>query len=128
MIFFLENFPDIVSQSSSISASVTPRASGHINGASFCTIDSLTKPSEQLPPVSTHVTSAGYENGSQIFGMQNNCLPCLNCSTSIDVKSKSSCSSPQSAKKKVSSRLSFKWREGQSNLSICKTRACYILP
>ncbi|KAI3791317.1 hypothetical protein L2E82_05065 [Cichorium intybus] len=89
----LEVQSDTVSQSSSISASVTPRFSDHVNGGSFSTTDSLAKPSE-LPPVAT-ATSAGYENGSHIFGKQNNCLPCLNCTTSTDVKRKSSCSSPQ---------------------------------
>ncbi|GKC76489.1 enhanced disease resistance like protein, partial [Tanacetum coccineum] len=117
----------IVSQSSSISASVTPRFSDHVNGSTFSTSDSLAKPSE-LPHVATHVTSAGYDNGTQIFGMQNNCLPCLNCTTSTDIKSKSSCSSPQSAKKRVSSRLSFKWREGPSSLSILSPKATLQRP
>ncbi|XP_024975964.1 uncharacterized protein LOC112513828 isoform X1 [Cynara cardunculus var. scolymus] len=115
---------DVVSQSSSISASVTPRVSDHVNGASFSTSDSLTKPGE-LP---TNETSVGYDNGTNIFGIQNNCLPCLNCTTSTDVKSKSSCSSPPSAKKKVASRLSFKWREGQSNLSILSPKAILQRP
>ncbi|KVH92740.1 protein of unknown function DUF1336 [Cynara cardunculus var. scolymus] len=101
----------------SISASVTPRFSDHVNNATFSASDSLIKPSE-VPPSSIDGASVVYDNGSQNFGiLQNNCLPCLNCTTSTDVKSKSPCSSPPSAKKKVTSMLSFKWREGQSNLS-----------
>ncbi|KAI3665909.1 hypothetical protein L6452_44544 [Arctium lappa] len=115
---------DVASQSSSVSASVTPRVSDHVNGASFSTSESLTKMGE-LPP---NETAAGYDNGSNMFGIQNNCLPCLNCTTSTDVKSKSSCSSPPSAKKKVASRLSFKWREGQSNLSILSPKAILHRP
>ncbi|XP_071719196.1 uncharacterized protein [Rutidosis leptorrhynchoides] len=46
----------------------------------------------------------------------------------IDVKSKSSCSSPQSARKKTSSRLSFRWREGQYNLSILSRKGILRRP
>ncbi|KAK1423305.1 hypothetical protein QVD17_18603 [Tagetes erecta] len=111
---------DVISQSSSVSASVTPRISDHVIGSSFSTSDSLVKPSEHPPPVTTHETSAAYD--------LNNCLPCLTCTTSIDVKSKSSCSSPPSAKKKITSRLSFKWREGQSSLSILSPKAILQRP
>nr|XP_043607365.1 uncharacterized protein LOC122579289 [Erigeron canadensis] len=112
---FYSTQDDIASQSNSVSATVTPRVSDHVTGSSFSTTDSLAKPTD-LPPA----------NGS--FGMQNNCLPCLTCTTSTDIKSKSSCSSPQSAKKKSLSRLSFKWREGQSNLSILSPRATLQRP
>lgn len=113
---FYSTQDDILSQSGSVSASVTPRFSDHVTGSSFSTSDSLAKPSE-VPT----------DNGSQFFGIQNNCLPCLTCTTSTDIKSKSSCSSP-SAKKRVSSRLSFKWREGQSNLSILSPKGILQRP
>ncbi|KAF5763833.1 putative protein ENHANCED DISEASE RESISTANCE 2 [Helianthus annuus] len=111
---------DVISQSSSVSASVTPRASDHVPGSSFSASESQMKPNEQLPPVATHGTSVVYD--------LNNCLPCLTCTTSADVKSKSSCSSPPSAKKKITSRLSFKWREGQSSVSILSPRAILQRP
>ncbi|KAL8248723.1 hypothetical protein R6Q59_005591 [Mikania micrantha] len=110
---------DTISQSSSVSASVTPRISDHVTGSSFSASDSQMKPNE-LPPVTTHETSAVYD--------LNNCLPCLACTTSTDIRSKSSCSSPPSAKKKISSKLSFKWREGQSSLSILSPKATLQRP
>ncbi|XP_071704057.1 uncharacterized protein [Rutidosis leptorrhynchoides] len=109
---FYSTQDDIASQSSSISASVTPRVSDHVTGSFFSASDSLSKPSELSP-----------ENR-----IQNNYLPCLICTTSIDVKSKSLCSSPQSAKKKMSSRLSFKWRETQSNLCILSPKGILRRP
>ncbi|XP_076894090.1 uncharacterized protein LOC143546278 [Bidens hawaiensis] len=111
---------DVISQSSSVSASVTPRVSDHVPGSSFSTTDSIVKPNEQVPPANTHGTAAVIDI--------NNCLPCLTCTTSTDVKSKSSCSSPPSAKKKISSRLSFKWREGQSSVSILSPKAILQRP
>ncbi|KAK9064789.1 hypothetical protein SSX86_016171 [Deinandra increscens subsp. villosa] len=111
---------DVISQTSSVSASVTPRISDHVTGSSFSTTDSQMKPNEQVPPVTTHETSTAYD--------LNNCLPCLTCTTSTDIKSKSSCSSPPSAKKKISSRLSFKWREGQSSHSILSPKAILQRP
>ncbi|KAI3768657.1 hypothetical protein L2E82_19487 [Cichorium intybus] len=110
---FYSTQDDILSQNGSISASVTPRFSDQVNGSStFSTVDGV------------------YENGSHNIGiLQNNCLPCLTCTTSTDVKSsKSPCSSPPSAKKKVTSMLSFKWREGQSNLSIFSPKAVLQRP
>ncbi|XP_071696031.1 uncharacterized protein [Rutidosis leptorrhynchoides] len=109
---------DIASQSSSISASVTPRVSDRVTCSSFSASESLAAKPSELPP----------ENGFQIFGRQNNCLPCLNCTTSTDVKSKSLCSSPQSARKKTSSRLSFRWRDGQPNLSILSPKGILRRP
>ncbi|XP_024978517.1 uncharacterized protein LOC112515814 [Cynara cardunculus var. scolymus] len=125
---FYSTQDDIISQNGSISASVTPRFSDHVNNATFSASDSLIKPSE-VPPSSIDGASVVYDNGSQNFGiLQNNCLPCLNCTTSTDVKSKSPCSSPPSAKKKVTSMLSFKWREGQSNLSVFSPKAVLQRP
>lgn len=110
----------MVSQCGSVSASVTPRFSDNVNNGA--TSNSLMK---QTSSIDGGVSTV-YDDGSNNFGiLQNNCLPCLTCTTSIDVKSKSACSSPPSAKKKVTSMLSFKWREGQSNLSICKTHILY---
>ncbi|KAI3726070.1 hypothetical protein L1987_65867 [Smallanthus sonchifolius] len=124
---FYSTQDDMVSQSGSISASVTPRFSDNVNGATFSTSNPSMKPNE-APPSSIDGTSTVY-NESQNFGiLQNNCLPCLNCTTSTDVKSKSSCSSPPSAKKKITSMLSFKWREGQSNLSIFSPKAVLQRP
>lgn len=50
--------------------------------------------------------------------LQNNCLSCLVGTTSTsDEKRKSLVSSPR---KKPSLRLSFKWKDGQANPTICK--------
>lgn len=111
----------MVSQNGSISASVTPRFADNANGASFTSNASM-KPNEAHPS-SIDGTSTVYDDESHNFGiLQNNCLPFLNCTTSTDVKSKSPCNSPPNAKKKVTSMLSFKRREGQSNVSLSKTR------
>lgn len=49
-----------------------------------------------------------------------NCLPCL-ASTVPPVEKRSSlCSSPPSARKRVTSKLSFRWREGHANSNLCK--------
>ncbi|CAI9283247.1 unnamed protein product [Lactuca saligna] len=129
---FYSTQDDIMSQNGSISASVTPRFSDQVQQGSstFSTSDSLTKPNEASQS-SIDGASTLYANGSHNIGiLQNNCLPCLNCTTSTDVKSsKSPCSSPPpSAKKKVTSMLSFKWREGQSNLSIFSPKAVIQRP
>nr|XP_043615510.1 uncharacterized protein LOC122587412 [Erigeron canadensis] len=126
---FYSTQDDIISQNGSVSSSVTPRFSDHVNGAPFYSAsNSLIKPSE-APPSSVDGTSTVYGNGTHSLGvLQNNCLPCLTCTTSTDVKSKSPCSSPPSAKKKVTSMLSFKWRESQSNLSMFSPKAVLQRP
>ncbi|XP_071731087.1 uncharacterized protein [Rutidosis leptorrhynchoides] len=122
---FYSTQDDNLSQTSSISATVAPRFSDHVNGATFSTTNSLSKPGD-APPSSIDGVSTVYDGGI----LQNNCLPCLTCTVSTDVKSsKSQCSSPPpSAKKKVTSMLSFKWREGQSNLSIFSPKAVLQRP
>ncbi|XP_076897751.1 uncharacterized protein LOC143551130 [Bidens hawaiensis] len=119
---FYSTQDDMVSQNGSISASVTPRFADNVNGATatFSGSNSLVKQNEDASTV--------YNEPNNFGILQNNCLPCLNCTTSTDVKSKSPCSSPQSAKKKVTSMLSFKWREGQSNLSILSPKAVLHRP
>ncbi|KAK9067250.1 hypothetical protein SSX86_014576 [Deinandra increscens subsp. villosa] len=123
---FYSTQDDMVSQNGSVSASVTPRFSDPVNGATFSTSNPSMKPIEAQSSIDG--TSTVYD-GSNNFGiLQNNCLPCLNCTTSTDVKSKSSCSSPPNAKKKVTSMLSFKWRESQSNISIFAPKAVLQRP
>ncbi|KAI7754856.1 hypothetical protein M8C21_000130 [Ambrosia artemisiifolia] len=114
---FYSTQDDMVSQNGSISASVTPRFADHVNGATFSTSNRSMKPNE-VPTSSIDGASTTYDESHNFGILQNNCLPCLNCTTSTDVKSKSPCSSPPSAKKKVTSMLSFKWRECPSNLSL----------
>ncbi|KAJ0754462.1 putative protein ENHANCED DISEASE RESISTANCE 2 [Helianthus annuus] len=114
---FYSTQDDMVSQNGSISASVTPRFADQVNGATFSASNPSMKPNE-APPSSIDGVSTVYDESHHFGILQNNCLPCLNCTTSTDVKSKSPCSSPPSAKKKVTSMLSFKWREGPSNLSL----------
>ncbi|GKE17160.1 hypothetical protein Tco_1424737 [Tanacetum coccineum] len=114
---------DNISQNGSISSSVTPRLSDHVSGAALSSVsNSLRRPSE-VKQSSIDGASTVYDDGSHNLGIQqNNCLPCLTCVASTDVNNnKSQCSSPPSAKKKVTSMLSFKWRENPSNISIRKT-------
>ncbi|KAK1432834.1 hypothetical protein QVD17_09736 [Tagetes erecta] len=86
------------------------------------------KPNEAHPS-SIDGASTVNDDESHTFGiLQNNCLPFLNCTTPIDVKHKSPCSSPPSAKKKVASMLSFKRREGQSNVSLISPKAVIQRP
>ncbi|XP_057542366.1 uncharacterized protein LOC130820844 [Amaranthus tricolor] len=48
--------------------------------------------------------------------LPNNCLPCLNTTTAPSIeKRRSISSSPPSARKKVASKFSFKWRDGPPN-------------
>lgn len=60
--------------------------------------------------------------------LPNNCLPCLAGTTSsYDEKRKSISTSPR---KKPVLRLSFKWKDGQANPTICKHRlsiSCFCL-
>lgn len=49
-----------------------------------------------------------------------NCLPCLALNVPSIEKRRSLSSSPPSARKKVASMLSFKWREGHANASLRK--------
>lgn len=49
-----------------------------------------------------------------------NCLPCLASTVPSVDKRRSLSSSPPSARKKVTSKLSFKWREGHANATLCK--------
>nr|GEV47425.1 hypothetical protein [Tanacetum cinerariifolium] len=120
---------DNISQNGSISSSVTPRFSDHVNGAALSSAsNSLRRPSE-VKASSIDGASTVYDDGSHNLGvLQNNCLPCLTCITSTDVNNKSQCSSPPSAKKKVTSMLSFKWRENPSNISIFSPKAVLRRP
>ncbi|KAH9606860.1 hypothetical protein KSS87_020268, partial [Heliosperma pusillum] len=47
--------------------------------------------------------------------LPNNCLPCLNTATVPSIERRTSVSSPPSARKKASSKLSFKWKDGPHN-------------
>lgn len=67
------------------------------------------------------------ENGDREEGMlencgilPNNCLPCLASTMSSDEKRRSLSSSPPSARKKAALKISFKWRDGNANASLCK--------
>ncbi|XP_074309790.1 uncharacterized protein LOC141644219 [Silene latifolia] len=44
--------------------------------------------------------------------LPNNCLPCLNTATVPSIEKRTSISSPPSARKKTTSKLSFKWKDG----------------
>ncbi|GJT52907.1 THO complex subunit 2 isoform X1 [Tanacetum coccineum] len=91
--------------------------------------NSLRRPSE-VKQSSIDGESTVYDDGSHNLGiLQNNCIPCFTSVTSTDVNNnKSQCSSPPSAKKKVTSLLSFKWRENSSNRSIFSPKAVLRRP
>lgn len=54
--------------------------------------------------------------------LPNNCLPCLASTIPSLEKRRSSCSSPPNAKKKAPVKLSFKWREGHGNATLCELK------
>ncbi|KAL3525981.1 hypothetical protein ACH5RR_014353 [Cinchona calisaya] len=58
----------------------------------------------------------------------NNCLPCLVCSTSRDEKTKSLAPHSTISKKRVSFKLSFNRREGQTNSALLSPRAILLRP
>lgn len=54
--------------------------------------------------------------------LPNNCLPCLASTIPSIEKRRSSSSSPPSARKKAPMKLSFKWREGHGNTTLCELK------
>ena len=58
--------------------------------------------------------------------LPSNCLPCLASTVPSVEKRRPLSSSPPSARKKTSLKLSFKWREGHSNAALCEY-LCYPL-
>lgn len=52
--------------------------------------------------------------------LPNNCLPCLASTVPSIEKRRSLSSSPPSARKKAAIKLSFKWKEGHSNATLCE--------
>ncbi|KAL9226273.1 hypothetical protein vseg_002105 [Gypsophila vaccaria] len=68
------------------------------------------------------ISSCVEESSGKIDGLldncgiiPNNCLPCLNTATAPSIEKRTSVSSPSSARKKASSKLSFKWSNGAPN-------------
>jgi hypothetical protein len=52
--------------------------------------------------------------------LPSNCLPCLPSTVPSLEKRRSSSPSPPSSRRKVTSKLSFKWREGNANAFLCE--------
>ncbi|XP_052186513.1 uncharacterized protein LOC127797555 isoform X3 [Diospyros lotus] len=74
--------------------------------------------------VSSVDEGAGREQGllNNCGILPNNCLPCLASTVPTVDKRRSLSSSPLSARKKASFKLSFKWREGNSNGAILSSK------
>lgn len=54
--------------------------------------------------------------------LPNNCLPCLASTIPSVEKRRSSSSSPPNARKKAPTKLSFKWKEGHGNATLCELK------
>lgn len=54
--------------------------------------------------------------------LPNNCLPCLASTISSVEKRRSSSSSPPNARKKTATKVSFKWKEGHGNATLCELK------
>lgn len=54
--------------------------------------------------------------------LPNNCLPCLVSTIPSVEKRRSTSSSPPNARKKVPAKLSFKWKEGHGNATLCELK------
>lgn len=54
--------------------------------------------------------------------LPNNCLPCLASTIPSVEKRRSSSSSPPNARKKPTTKLSFKWKEGHGNATLCELK------
>ncbi|XP_052186515.1 uncharacterized protein LOC127797555 isoform X4 [Diospyros lotus] len=77
-----------------------------------------------ISSVASHGEGAGREQGllNNCGILPNNCLPCLASTVPTVDKRRSLSSSPLSARKKASFKLSFKWREGNSNGAILSSK------
>lgn len=123
---------DDVSHTGSVSTSVstvaTPRFTDNLNGPSFRSSDPQNEVEEESSTGCVNESAKMDETGASNFGiLQNNCLPCLACTTSSDVK-RSPSSSPPNVRKKAALRLSFKWREGQANPTLLSPKTILQRP
>lgn len=59
--------------------------------------------------------------------LPSNCLPCLQSTVPSVEKRRSSSPSPPSSRRKVTSKLSFKWREENANGTLCEYREFQLL-
>ncbi|XP_031386256.1 uncharacterized protein LOC116199844 isoform X2 [Punica granatum] len=104
------------------SRSSTASLRDSVHGESFqriSSIDQMHRPADMLPDETVGKEEGLLDNCGMIPG---NCLPCLASTVPSIEKRRSLSSSPPSARKKVTSKLSFKWREGHPNATLFSSK------